>query len=76
MALWASGTTYTQRQAATGSDGVVYTSLINGNIGHDPTLTSGFWTKFYNWTGQVTWSQGAWSPGAWAAGAFGPNVWH
>ena len=76
MALWLVGTTYAQRQAVQGSNGVTYTSLINGNIGHDPTLTTGFWTQFYNWTGQVTWSQGAWSAGAWSAGAFAPGTWH
>lgn len=78
MALWLVGTTYTQRQAVQGSDGVTYTSQINGNIGHDPTLdtVSAFWTKYYNWTGQVTWGQGAWSPGSWNAGAFATGTWH
>jgi hypothetical protein len=44
MALWLVGTTYSQRQAVTGSDGVAYTSLINGNVGHDPTLQAGYVT--------------------------------
>jgi hypothetical protein len=78
MAAWASGTTYAQRQAATGSDGKTYTSQIDGNIAHDPTLdlAYAFWTPFYNWTGQVTFSQGAHSPGSHSAGAFAPGAWH
>jgi hypothetical protein len=76
MALWAAGTTYADGAAVTGSNGTAYTSLASGNIGHDPTATTGFWTQYFNWTLQKTWSQGAWSPGAWSPGAFGPGVWH
>lgn len=36
-ALWNSGTTYAIGNQVGGSDGIIYTSLTNGNIGHDPT---------------------------------------
>lgn len=44
-AAWASGTTYSIGQAVRGSDGIRYTSVGNGNIGHDPTTDGGV-----NWT--------------------------
>ena len=44
-ALWASGTTYAAGNQVGGSDGNIYTSIGNGNVGHDPTLTTGFWTN-------------------------------
>lgn len=44
-APWASGTTYGAGAAVAGSDGVKYTSIGAGNIGHDPTTDGGV-----NWT--------------------------
>jgi hypothetical protein len=44
-ALWASGTTYGAGARAGGSDGIIYSSVGSGNIGHDPTLDGGA-----NWT--------------------------
>lgn len=44
-AAWASGTTYALNATVSGSDGVIYTSLGNGNVGHDPTTTGGvYWS--------------------------------
>lgn len=44
-AAWAGGTTYATGATVTGSDANVYTSLVGGNIGHDPTTDTGtFWT--------------------------------
>lgn len=40
-ALWASGTTYAINNLVGGSDGVIYKSLANGNLGHDPTTDGG-----------------------------------
>lgn len=40
-ANWAIGTTYALNALATGSDGVTYKSLANGNVGHDPTIDLG-----------------------------------
>lgn len=34
---WDSGTTYTKQAIVLGSDNNVYTSVVGGNIGHDPT---------------------------------------
>ena len=56
---WGAGTTYTIGQTVAGSDGYIYSSVGNGNLGNDPTLTSGFW----NDTGVLT----PWIP----SGAFG-----
>jgi len=44
-ALWAVGTTYSAGARVGGSDGIIYTSVGNGNVGHDPTLDNGT-----NWT--------------------------
>src|SRR5262249_48370476 len=44
-ALWASGTTYAIGNRVGGSDGIIYQSVTNGNIGHNPTLDNGT-----NWT--------------------------
>lgn len=44
-ALWAAGTTYALGNSVGGSDGTIYTSIAGGNVGHDPVLTSGFWTN-------------------------------
>ncbi|HUO38247.1 MAG TPA: hypothetical protein VMU34_10540 [Mycobacterium sp.] len=62
-ALWASGTTYAAGQSVCGSDGTIYTSIGNGNLGHDPTLTTGFWTNtgvLCPWT--TIFTQGAGNP--------------
>jgi len=67
-AAWASGTAYTIGQAATGSDGIRYTSVGNGNLGNDPTLTSPtswtntgtltpWTTSFTGGAGSVKWRQ-------------------
>jgi len=39
--LWSSGTTYTINNLVGGSDGIIYKSLANGNLGHDPTTDAG-----------------------------------
>jgi hypothetical protein len=44
-AAWNVGTTYALANTVAGSDGVIYTSLANGNLGHDPTLDGGL-----NWS--------------------------
>src|SRR5262249_289229 len=44
-ALWAVGTTYAIGNKVGGRDGIIYQSVTNGNIGHDPTLDNGT-----NWT--------------------------
>lgn len=64
-AIWNSGTTYSAGQSVGGSDGVIYTSVGNGNLGNDPTLTVGLWTNtgvlnkwttvFVGGTGSVKW---------------------
>lgn len=43
-AAWASGTTYAQGDLVTASDDNVYTSLLAGNVGFDPTTNPGNWT--------------------------------
>lgn len=45
-AVWVSGQTYTAGASVTGSDGYIYTSVGNANIGNDPTIDNGtFWTN-------------------------------
>lgn len=44
-AAWDSGTTYGAAATATGSDGVIYSSVGPGNLGNDPTTDGGV-----NWT--------------------------
>jgi hypothetical protein len=67
VAEWAAGTTYAAGNKVTGSDGVIYTSIGSGNLGHDPTLTAGFWLTagklspwditFVSGTGSLNWRQ-------------------
>src|SRR5258706_66319 len=40
-ALWSSGTTYAINNLVGGSDGIIYKSLANGNLGHDPATDGG-----------------------------------
>jgi hypothetical protein len=40
-ALFNIGTTYALNNLVGGSDGIIYKSLANGNLGHDPTLDGG-----------------------------------
>jgi hypothetical protein len=40
-ALWNAATTYGAAATATGSDGIIYTSIAGGNLNHDPTLDGG-----------------------------------
>jgi hypothetical protein len=40
---WDAETTYSQYQVVTGSDGLFYVSLINGNFANDPTLSPTDW---------------------------------
>ena len=40
-ALWSAGTTYAINNLVGGSDGVIYKSLTNGNLGHNPTTDNG-----------------------------------
>lgn len=44
-ALWAVGTTYAAGNKVGGSDGLIYSSIGSGNVGHNPTTTTGFWTN-------------------------------
>lgn len=46
-AAWSSGTTYGAGAAVAGSDGIKYTSVAGGNIGHDPIadLLGVYWTN-------------------------------
>ena len=44
-ALWSASTTYATGNSVGGSNGAIYTSIGNGNIGHDPVATTGFWTN-------------------------------
>lgn len=44
-APWLVGTTYSTGNSVSGSDGFNYTSIGNGNVGHDPTVDGGVhWT--------------------------------
>lgn len=46
VAAWSAATTYSIGQQATGSDGVIYSSVINGNIGNNPITDGGVhWTN-------------------------------
>jgi hypothetical protein len=45
VAEWSSGTTYGAAATATGSDGVIYSSIAGGNLNHDPTFSPAFWTN-------------------------------
>lgn len=67
-ANWAIGTTYAIGNSVTGSDGFKYTSLVNGNVGNDPTTDAGTnWTNtgiltpwttvFTGGTGSAQWLQ-------------------
>lgn len=42
---WSALTTYAIGNTVTGSDGVIYTSLANGNLNNDPTFSPVFWTN-------------------------------
>jgi len=65
-AAWNSGTTYTTGQAVTGSDGIRYTSVGNGNLGNDPTLTSPTsWTNTGTLTAWTTAFTGGTGSGQW-----------
>jgi hypothetical protein len=45
-ALWAVGTTYAAGNKVGGSDGMIYSSVGSGNVGHDPTTDAGVhWTN-------------------------------
>jgi hypothetical protein len=54
-AAWNATATYAIGIPVRGSDGIIYTSVINGNIGHDPTQDLGT-----NWTNTGT--MAAWDP--------------
>jgi hypothetical protein len=67
-ALWASGTTYALGDTVGASDGVIYESLGNGNVGNDPVSDNGIhwqstgvlnpWTTvFTGGTGSIKWLQ-------------------
>jgi hypothetical protein len=45
VAEWASVTTYGAAAKATGTDGVIYSSIAGGNVGHDPISSPAFWTN-------------------------------
>lgn len=44
-ALFNIATTYAAGNTVGGSDGVIYSSIGSGNVGHDPVSTIGFWTN-------------------------------
>lgn len=65
---WDSNTTYSTNQSVTGSDGIQYISLVNGNFNNDPTTDDGtHWentgdltpwtTDFTGGSGSVKWLQ-------------------
>jgi len=67
-ALWASGTTYAAGNKVGGSDGNIYSSVGNGNLGNDPVTDGGVhWTNtgvlnpwttvFVSGTGSLNWRQ-------------------
>lgn len=67
-ANWASGTTYATGNMVNGTDGYTYTSVGNGNIGHDPVSDAGVhWTNtnvltpwttvFVSGTGSLKWRE-------------------
>lgn len=67
-ALWNAAITYAIGAQVGGSDGTIYTSLVNGNVGFDPTIDSGFhwqntgtlnpWTTvFQQGAGNSLWTQ-------------------
>src|SRR5262245_12856479 len=63
FAEWSSVTSYSIGNQVTGSDGVIYTSLQNGNVNHDPTFSPTFWTntgKLSPW--DTTFTQGGGNP--------------
>lgn len=75
-ALWLIGTTYASGNKVTGSDGIIYTSVGNSNVGHDPTTDGGanwtntgvlspWTTSFVGGSGSVNWLEigGAEFPG-------------
>lgn len=44
---WAIGTTYVGGALITGSDGLIYLSMSNSNVGHDPTSDTGqYWQQY------------------------------
>jgi len=49
---WSAGVTYDTNDAAIGSDGNTYRSLVDGNLGNDPVAGDG--TKWLNLTGTAT----------------------
>lgn len=64
--LWAVGTTYSSGTLIGASNGIIYSSLINGNVGNDPTTDLGVhwtstgvlnpWTRvFTGGSGSVKW---------------------
>jgi hypothetical protein len=75
VAEWAIGTTYAINAKVTGSDGVIYQSIGNGNVGFDPTTRADKWTNtgvlspwdttFVSGAGSINWRQigGAEFPG-------------
>lgn len=59
--LWLVGTTYNQSDLVTGSDDLYYQSMVDSNLGNDPTSTSGFWERvlFHSfWEAVETYVQG------------------
>lgn len=44
-APWQPGTSYSATNTVAGSDGYIYTSVGNTNLGNNPTTTVGFWTN-------------------------------
>lgn len=43
IAAWSGAITYAVNQLSMGSNGVAYISLVNTNLNHNPTSTTGFW---------------------------------
>lgn len=82
---WASGSTYAAAATVTGSDGVIYTSVQNGNTGHDPVSDDGTWwtdtgvlsawtTVFTGGTGSIKWLQIGGAEFPMGVGLVTPNI--
>jgi hypothetical protein len=68
FATWLVGTTYAVNDVVVGSDGNTYFSLLSGNLGNDPTSTTGKWTLYFGnlvaqefvmaWSATITYDTG------------------
>lgn len=54
ISIWDNLTSYSINSIAKGSDGNLYTSLINSNVGYDPISSPSAWIQIVNLTSPVT----------------------